>query len=168
MDRRPSSGGLGPESSNVNTNLRRQYSTIRVTSPGPAPERGKQPTYQDPQAVSSPTQDDFTNNHYPAPFLSAATFKPPVGHSQTRRNRHKTQLARRAYLRHSFNRIDFIAVVSYWIAFALQISGVMSARHIYIFQMLSCLRIFRLLGITEGTTVSASPFEADERQFFAH
>jgi hypothetical protein len=49
--------------------------------------------------------------------------------------------------------MDFIAVVSYWIALVLELTGVMSKHHVYIFRMLSCLRIFRLLSITEGTSV---------------
>lgn len=66
----------------------------------------------------------------------------------------RTQLARRAFLRHSLNRIDFVAVVSFWIAFVLGITGEESKRHLYIFRMLSCLRILRLLYITSGTMVS--------------
>ena len=65
----------------------------------------------------------------------------------------RERLARRAFLRHSFNRLDFLAVVSYWIAFAMSISKVSENRHIYLFQMLSCLRILRLLSMTAGTSV---------------
>lgn len=62
-------------------------------------------------------------------------------------------LARRAFLRHSFNRLDFVAVVSYWIAFILGMTGLESRNHLYIFKMLSCLRILRLLALTHGTAV---------------
>ncbi|RFU33099.1 hypothetical protein B7463_g3252, partial [Scytalidium lignicola] len=65
----------------------------------------------------------------------------------------RQQLARRAFLRHSFNRLDFLAVVSFWIAFALGITGTESGSHLYIFRMLSCLRILRLLAITNGTAI---------------
>ena len=65
----------------------------------------------------------------------------------------RDRLARRAFLRHSFNRLDFLAVVSYWIAFVLSTTKVASQSHIYVFQMLSCLRILRLLGLTSGTSV---------------
>jgi hypothetical protein len=66
----------------------------------------------------------------------------------------RLQLARRAFLRHSFNRLDFIAVVSFWIAFVLGNAGIESSYHLYIFRMMSCLRILRLLALTHGTAVS--------------
>lgn len=65
----------------------------------------------------------------------------------------KKRLAHRAFLRHSFNRLDFVAVVSFWIGFLIGIFGVETQRHVYVFRMLSCLRILRLLGITSGTSV---------------
>ena len=63
------------------------------------------------------------------------------------------RLARRAFLRHSFNRLDFVAVVSYWISLGLCLSGLEAENHLYVFRMMSCLRILRLLGITNGTSV---------------
>lgn len=63
------------------------------------------------------------------------------------------QLARRAFLRHSFNRLDLIAVVSFWITFILGITGIENRHHLYIFKMLSCLRILRLLSLTHGTAI---------------
>ncbi|KAF2771741.1 hypothetical protein EJ03DRAFT_325382 [Teratosphaeria nubilosa] len=69
------------------------------------------------------------------------------------RQAQKKRLAHRAFLRHSFNRLDFVAVVSFWISFVLSVSGVESRTHIYVFRMMSCLRILRLLGITSGTSV---------------
>lgn len=74
------------------------------------------------------------------------------------RQRSRKRLAHRAFLRHSFNRLDFLAVVSYWISFFLQLVGYQYTHHIYIFQMLSCLRLLRLLGITNGTSVSSNLF----------
>lgn len=69
-------------------------------------------------------------------------------HSVTRRNL--------PYLRQSWLRIDFVAVVSFWITFALSMSGVeRGTYHIGIFRALSVLRTARLLAITSGTTVSA-------------
>lgn len=65
----------------------------------------------------------------------------------------RLHLARRAFLRHSFNRLDFIAVVSFWISFLLGISGIEFNQRLYIFKMLSCLRILRLLAVTHGTAV---------------
>jgi hypothetical protein len=74
------------------------------------------------------------------------------------RAQQRARLAHRAYLRHSFNRTDFVAVVSFWIAFAIGISGLQNKKHILIFKMLSCLRIIRLLNLTSGTSVSESSF----------
>ncbi|KAF2199227.1 calcium-channel protein CCH1 [Delitschia confertaspora ATCC 74209] len=69
------------------------------------------------------------------------------------RQQARIRLARRAYLRHSFNRTDFVAVVSFWVAFFIGVLGVDSKKHIFIFRMLSCLRIIRLLNLTSGTSV---------------
>jgi hypothetical protein len=65
----------------------------------------------------------------------------------------RLQLARRAFLRHSFNRLDFVAVCSFWIAFVLGITGIEHSYHLYVFRMLSCLRILRLLALTHGTAI---------------
>lgn len=67
------------------------------------------------------------------------------------------QLARRAFLRHGFNRLDFAAVISFWITFALSITGLEMQHHLFIFRMMSCLRIVRLLALTNGTAVSTNP-----------
>ncbi|KAJ1021688.1 hypothetical protein NDA16_003824 [Ustilago loliicola] len=66
----------------------------------------------------------------------------------------RVQAVHHAFLRHSWNRVDFVAVVSFWIAFALAIGGQEStqAHHIYIFRALSVLRCARLLTATSGTT----------------
>lgn len=73
---------------------------------------------------------------------------------ETIEEQQRMQLARRAFLRHGFNRLDFIAVVSFWIAFVLSITGIEMEKHLFIFRMLSCLRIVRLLALTNGTAVS--------------
>jgi hypothetical protein len=69
------------------------------------------------------------------------------------RQAQKRRLAHRAYLRHSFNRLDFVAVVSFWISFALGAAGIEWGHQLYVFRMMSCLRILRLLNITSGTSV---------------
>lgn len=78
----------------------------------------------------------------------------PLTQEQTQRR----QLARRAFLRHGFNRLDFVAVVAFWISFAMGVFGVEHNKHVYVFKMLSCLRILRLLAITGGTSVGATLF----------
>ncbi|KAJ5687754.1 hypothetical protein N7536_010373 [Penicillium majusculum] len=65
----------------------------------------------------------------------------------------RVRLAHRAFLRHSFNRLDFVAVVAFWVSFLLSVSGVEKTHQLYIFRMLSCLRILRLLAMTNGTSV---------------
>ncbi|KAI9171904.1 Calcium-channel protein cch1 [Paramyrothecium foliicola] len=71
----------------------------------------------------------------------------------TIKDQQQFQLARRAFLRHSFNRLDFVAVVSFWISFVLGITGLESKHHLYVFKMLSCLRILKLLALTHGTSI---------------
>lgn len=62
----------------------------------------------------------------------------------------------RAYLRHSWNRVDFVAVCSFWLCFILAVTGVEGNKHVYLFRALSTLRAARLLVITTGTTVRSS------------
>ena len=69
------------------------------------------------------------------------------------RQAQRIRLARRAFLRHGFNRLDFVAVTSFWVSFVLSLTSIQAKDHIYVFQMLSCLRILRLLGLTSGTAV---------------
>jgi hypothetical protein len=58
-----------------------------------------------------------------------------------------------AYLRHSWNRVDFIAVVMYWVAAALSIRHKNGTAHVhlFIFRALSVLRCSRVLTLFEGT-----------------
>jgi voltage-dependent calcium channel len=59
------------------------------------------------------------------------------------------------YLRQSWTRIDFIAIVSFWITFALATTGMeRGTYHIGLFRAMSVIRTARLLSITSGTTVS--------------
>lgn len=66
----------------------------------------------------------------------------------------RVQAVHHAFLRHSWNRVDFVAVVAFWIAFALALVGqeATNSHHIYIFRALSVLRCARLLTATSGTT----------------
>lgn len=66
----------------------------------------------------------------------------------------RAQTPEYAYLRHSWNRVDIVAVVSFWIMFALAITGheLTQDYHIYVFRALSVLRVARLLTITSGTS----------------
>ncbi|WFD06570.1 calcium channel protein [Malassezia vespertilionis] len=63
------------------------------------------------------------------------------------------EMTNRAYLRHSWQRVDIISIISYWIALSLQISHTqtMPNRHIYLFRALSVLRCARLMMVPDGT-----------------
>jgi voltage-dependent calcium channel len=87
------------------------------------------------------------------PSAFARSFTIMQRQTKTVEEQQRFQLARRAFLRHGFNRLDFVAVVSFWISFVLGINGIEKQYHIYIFKMLSCLRILRLLALTSGTAI---------------
>lgn len=59
------------------------------------------------------------------------------------------------YLRNSWNRIDFLSILCFWISFVLATGGVekRSTLYIGIFRALSVLKVSRLLAVTSGTTV---------------
>ncbi|KAI1492345.1 ion transporter [Biscogniauxia mediterranea] len=99
------------------------------------------------KSVKGNRQDSF------GPSTFARSFTMMHGMPETVEEQQRMQLARRAFLRHGFNRLDFIAVVSFWISFVLSITGVETAHHLYVFRMLSCLRIIRLLALTNGTAI---------------
>ena len=70
-------------------------------------------------------------------------------HSKTQRNI--------PYLRQSWTRIDFLAIICFWITFALATTGFehgSGGLHIGVFRAISVIRITRLLSVTSGTTVS--------------
>ncbi|KAI9775641.1 MAG: calcium channel protein [Geoglossum umbratile] len=93
------------------------------------------------------------NPPQPSFFRSLTTLQGAEGQPGHSRRQQRYQLARRAFLRHSFNRLDFVAVVSFWISFVLGITGIEAREHVYVFRMMSCLRIIRLLLLTSGTSV---------------
>jgi hypothetical protein len=87
---------------------------------------------------------------------SLTSFQQNMAAPQTTADKQRLQLAKRAFFRHSLNRIDLIAVVSYWIGFALSFTKIESGSHLYVFRMLSCLRTLRLLALTSGTSVCSN------------
>jgi hypothetical protein len=115
--------------------------------------------------VSKPTSSQFLSHH----ARDASQTQPPQtlrmessrsefkslpfqlsisrAHEKTHRNL--------PYLRHSWSRIDIIAILGFWISFALAMTGSerSTSRHIGAFRALSVLRTARLLTITSGTTV---------------
>lgn len=103
-----------------------------------------------PSVKTTKSNDDPGQPSIVRSFTSMQPNAEVQGHG---RQQQRVRLARRAFLRHSFNRLDLVAVVSFWISFVLSIGNVEAHRHIYVFRMLSCLRILRLLGLTSGTSV---------------
>ncbi|KAI1260114.1 ion transporter [Xylariaceae sp. FL1019] len=95
-----------------------------------------------------PREQDYGPSTFARSFTTMMHQVPETVEEQMR-----LHLARRAFLRHSFNRLDFLAVVSFWVAFVLSITGLEADKHLYIFRMLSCLRIIRLLALTNGTAI---------------
>ena len=93
-----------------------------------------------PQSTSSSRLAQFSQQDLP--FQTAVRKQLSLTH------------ASRPYLRHSWNRVDLVAIVSFWITFVLCMLGAEKTpyAHIYIFRALSVLRTTRLLAITSGTT----------------
>lgn len=115
------------------------------------------------RAVFQPQRHRSVKNSFQAPpepsaiarsFTTFMQAQQGVPMPKTFEEQQRFQLARRAFLRHSFNRLDFVAVVAFWISFILGVFGLESYYHLYVFKMLSCLRILRLLALTHGTSVS--------------
>ncbi|KAH9931746.1 Ion transport protein-domain-containing protein [Amylocystis lapponica] len=81
------------------------------------------------------------------PDMLSLPFRLSITNSQEKTHRNVP------YLRHSWSRIDFVAIMGFWVCFALSSAGVeRGTYHIGIFRALSVLRIARLLAITSGTT----------------
>lgn len=103
-------------------------------------------TLNDPGDNSGSNSNSNSNNIISLPFkLSINTV-----HEKTRRNI--------PYLRHSWSRIDFVAIASFWVNFALANTGLErggeNGLRISVFRAMSVIRTARLLTITSGTTVS--------------
>jgi hypothetical protein len=61
-----------------------------------------------------------------------------------------------AYLRHSWNRVDFLSIIGYWVDLILLLSNeeiVGDSQRILVFKMLSALRLLRLLNVTNGNKI---------------
>lgn len=62
-----------------------------------------------------------------------------------------------AFLRHSWNRIDFVSIIAYWVDFVLLLKQQEIdddiGRRLLVFKMLSALILLRLLNLTDGNRV---------------
>lgn len=122
-----------------------------VQSQTPMMEKALAHAQQVHSHIRNPSQPTFFSKALRSenPDMLALPFRLSVTNSreQTQRNV--------PYLRHSWSRIDFVAIVSFWISFILASAGVERGQyHIGIFRAMSVLRTARLLAITSGTTVS--------------
>lgn len=107
-----------------------------------------------PEEMSSAANTPATAGAPGRSIIRAFTAAPsnPDYHGGSRQQA-RIRLGHRAYLRHSFNRLDFIAVVSYWISFVLSLANLETHYHLYVFHMMSSLRVLRLLSLTSGTSI---------------
>lgn len=100
------------------------------------------------QAPLARTRTDLSLDNKPqGTILSEVPFRLAVDHLQ------QITVSQKAYLRHSYNRIDLVAVVSFWITVALAATGVEHSKWLYIFRGLSVLRAARLLTFTTGSLI---------------
>ncbi len=112
------------------------------------------------RSVRQPPQDQ----QFVPTFARSFTMMHGMAAQATLEEQQRMQLARRAFLRHGFNRLDFVAVVSFWISFILGVTGLENRHAVYVFRMLSCLRIIRLLALTKGNLVSSALLFSESQQ----
>lgn len=130
-----------------------EYSTIDRKRGVRAAVRDQYKAVFGPQRQKS-VKGQREENFGPSTFARSFTVMHGQRLPETFEEAQRMQLARRAFLRHGFNRLDFTAIISFWITFVLSITGIEMEYHIFIFRMMSCLRIVRLLALTSGTSVS--------------
>lgn len=119
---------------------------LSTTSPDPIP-----PSFSDvyPPPLHPRTATASSRAHSRKDASSSTQASAPFTHS-IRRQRASYQ---EAFLRHSWNRVDAVAVVSFWISFGLATAGLEASQGLYVFRALSVLRVSRLLAVTAGTSV---------------
>ena len=131
-----------------------EYSTLEIARGFRAALSYRVRTFFAPQRHLTTKDGTREADQQPSILRSFTGGQLHVDHPGHSRQQQRVRLARRAFLRHGFNRLDFVAVGSFWIMFILSVMTVEASRHLFLFRMLSCLRILRLLGLTSGTSVS--------------
>lgn len=119
---------------------------------GPQRQPSKRRNNADTDPTMGPQQPSILRTFTTAHAQINTDIHPAMGLDDSQQQQ-RVRLAHRAYLRHSFNRTDFVAVVSFWIAFVLNVANIENTHVVLVFEMLSCLRIIRLLNLTSGTSV---------------
>lgn len=100
------------------------------------------------------------NRFFPSKLTKSSRWKqrrgtsPVISHALTLLVHNDTAPHRvqRAFLRSSWNRVDFISVVCYWISLGVAVNDYDITHQLFLFRFLACLRILRLLNLTHGTT----------------
>ncbi|RCK60533.1 Calcium-channel protein CCH1 [Candida viswanathii] len=102
-----------------------------------------------PLSTDDSEESDDLNTTAPAPtgrLQSKNTFFKPT------QNTFDTLNLKRAFLRSSWQRIDFISAVTFWISLFISADHYDAEHHITLFRAVSCFRILRLINLTTGTT----------------
>ncbi|KZS87691.1 hypothetical protein SISNIDRAFT_419270 [Sistotremastrum niveocremeum HHB9708] len=132
--------------------------TLKIVIPPLTPIHSRHPsinpapaTFPPPPNPSHPLPSNSTNANPPPMSRRSSSVLPFEFALHAQRS-----LAHRGvpYLRHSWSRIDAIAVTSFWISFILSAVGVehTAGLHLGLFRALSVLRCSRLLAVTNGTS----------------
>ncbi|KAL0066269.1 calcium channel protein [Marasmius tenuissimus] len=155
-------------------NLRRPWELHHSSSSIPTGPSSTQPTNTTfapahrPQAPSNPFTEKVSHAHQIIREPPQPTFLSNLLKSDTKSSNdilslpfrlnidqvtHKTS-RNVPYLRSSWSRLDFVAIVGFWVNFLLATIGQerSAGHHIGIFRAMSVLRTARLLAITSGTT----------------
>lgn len=96
--------------------------------------------------IISPVQNEIVSKHDVREASTDSQYSQMSNQYVSRVIAHKSAM-NTAFLRHTFNRIDLLAVVSYWIDLLITLVGV---QHFFLFKAISTLRSLRLLAITSG------------------
>jgi voltage-dependent calcium channel len=155
----PSYRGGGPSSATLVGAGRTRSDTLTLNEKSSSdPSHSNRPPFLANSASHLSNSDYTTQQQSSSTSISTTSLSLPFrlsinqAHSKTQRNV--------PYLRHSWSRIDFVAIVSFWISFGLASGGLERGGsgekvwHIGIFRAMSVLRTARLLTVTSGTTVS--------------
>lgn len=88
----------------------------------------------------APKQETTEFDLKPAALKHSVTFKNNIS---------KHIPIQRAFLRSSWNRLDFVSTVFFWIDFFFSINRFNATRGVPVFRALACLRILRLVDVTD-------------------
>ncbi|GAW02071.1 calcium channel subunit cch1 [Lentinula edodes] len=142
-----------PNSNNVTTEQQNHNPSISQTIPvNPVTEKIKHVAQASHSVLRDPPHPTFfssvlrSDRKDPQETLSLP-FKLSINQS------HNKTMRSVPYLRQSWGRIDFVAILGFWTSFILAMLGLEDGtHHIGVFRALSVIRTARLLTITSGTT----------------